>query len=442
MICKIISTMEKYNINLQGKTVAVGVSGGADSMALLDVMCKLRDKYSFSVVACHVNHCIRGIDADNDEKFVSDYCRENKIPFRSSKIDVPLLSKRYGMSEEEYGRKARYEFFNSTGDGVLIATAHTLSDCCETLLFNITRGTSVSGLASIPAVRDNIIRPLIECTREEVENYCLENNIGYVTDKTNFDDSYSRNRIRLNVVPQLKKLNPSFPSAVGRLIDCVQTDNDYFAQTVNFLLVKAKTEKGYDTKFFKNEHNAVKMRVIAQLIKDETGISPEFVHIKSVADILDGGKTEIAGDNFVVVKDGVLCFNPAEEKFNEWSFDFSEFSADIPGKKLTGEILNRNELTKSQFVHNKVIDFDKTVGRLTVRNRRAGDTVKLAGSNCTKKLKNLFNEKKIENRNNTPVLVDGNGIVWIMGVGCCDRCKITTETKKVLIIREEDKEND
>ncbi len=437
MICKVISAIEKYNMPLCGKKVVVGVSGGADSMALLNVMCRLKDKYSFDIIACHVNHCIRGIDADNDEKHVFSYCKKNNIAFKSIKIDVPNLSKKYGMSEEEYGRKARYEFFNSMGRDVVIATAHTLSDRCETLLFNLARGTSTSGLSSIPAVRDNIIRPLIECTREDVEIYCRENEIEYVTDKTNYDDAYSRNRIRLNVIPQLKKLNPSFETAVERLINSCENDNDYFNKIVNDIIVASKQENGYRVDLFLDEHTAVRLRVIARLIKDEIGIYPESVHIKCVDEILNGGKTEIIGDNFVVVKDGILSVNPEMDEYTEWSCDFSAFSAETPTGKFLGEILNKNELSGSQFVHKRMLDYDKTMGALTLRNRRAGDTIKLAGSKCTKKLKNLFNEKKTVNRNNTPVLADECGIVWIMGIGCSDRCKITDETKRVLLIREE-----
>lgn len=437
MICKVRNTVKKYSMPLKNKTVVVGVSGGADSMALLHVLYNLKDEYNIQLVVCHLNHSIRGEDADSDEMFVKNACEKLGVECRTLKLNIPEMSKKQGISEEECGRNARYAFFNSVGEDIVIATAHTLSDRAETLIFNLTRGSSTRGLASIPAVRDNIVRPLIECTRDEIETFCAENKIDFVTDKTNFEDIYTRNNIRLNVIPQLKKINPSFEKSIARLSESVSVDEGYFNEAVADLLVKAKADSGYDADMINSAHAAIKRRAIVSLLKSEADIIPEFIHIKMVEDILSGGRTEILRDTVVEVKNNTLTVNPEKTEFTEWVFSFDNFTADTPAGKYTAKIINKNDLPPKQIVHNKVLDYDCIKGSLTLRNRRAGDKFRMAGSNCTKTLKKLFNEKKIEDRNNCPVLVDDEGVVWVQGIGCCDRCKITDNTTNILLINKD-----
>lgn len=431
----------KYNMPLFGRTVAVGVSGGADSMALLHVLLELKDEFRMNIIACHVNHGIRGETADRDEKFVVDACKRLGVDVRILRADVPGTAKKMHLGVEECGRGIRYDFFNSVADDVIIATAHTLSDRSETLLLNIARGASVKGLCSIPAVRGNIVRPLIDCTRAEIEKYCSDNSIEFVTDETNFEDIYSRNRIRLNVIPELKKLNPSLERAFMRLISNAEEENDFMNGFSREILGKVKLKNGYNARLLNDEHPAVRKRVIFEIINIETGIVPEAVHVEQVDKILQGGRTEIIGDTVVEVKNGVMKINPQKEEIADWEFDFDSLSAEIPFGKIRGEIIHRNNLSLKQSVHNKVLDYDSIVGHSVLRNRRPGDKMKLAGSSCTKTLKKLFNEKHIENRNCAAVLADEAGICWVQGLGCADRCKIKPETDKILIIGE-DKQND
>lgn len=431
----------RYNMPLFGRTIAVGVSGGADSMALLHVLLELKDEFAMNIIACHVNHGIRGETADRDEKFVVEACKRLGVDVRILRADVPGTAKKMHLGVEECGRRIRYDFFNSVADDVIIATAHTLSDRSETLLLNIARGASVKGLCSIPAVRGNIIRPLIDCTRAEIEKYCSDNSIEFVTDETNFEDIYSRNRIRLNVIPELKKLNPSLERAFMRLISNAEEENDFMNGFSREILGKVKLKNGYNARLLNDEHPAVRKRVIFEIINTETGVAPETVHVEQVDKILQGGRTEIIGDTVVEVKNGVMKINPQKEEIADWEFDFDSLSAEIPFGKIRGEIIHRNNLSLKQSVHNKVLDYDSIVGHCVLRNRRPGDKMKLAGSSCTKTLKKLFNEKHVENRNCAAVLADEAGICWVQGLGCADRCKIKPETEKILIIGE-DKQND
>ncbi len=437
MICKVKNTIRRYNMPLTGRTVAVGVSGGADSMALLHVLLELKDEYKLNVIACHVNHGIRGETADRDEMFVIKECEKLGVEVHVLSADVPRGAEREHLGVEEYGRRLRYEFFNSVADDVIIATAHTLSDRCETLIFNITRGTSVKGLCSIPAVRDNIVRPLIDCTRDEIEKYCADNSIEYITDETNFEDIYSRNRIRLNVIPELKKLNPSLEKSFFRLICNAEEENDFISELSKQITDKAKKEDGYDAGLISCQHSAVAKRVIAEIITSETGLVPESIHILQVVDILGGGKTEIIGNTVVEVCNGVLRINPKAEIISAWEFDFTSFFAETPSGMVKAQILHKNKLPLKQFVHNKVLDYDSICGGLIIRNRRPGDKIKLAGSSCTKTLKKLFSEKHLENRNNIPVLADELGVCWVQGLGCADRCKIKENTEKILFFGED-----
>lgn len=431
----------RYNMPLFGRTVAVGVSGGADSMALLNVLLELKDEFGMNIIACHVNHGIRGETADRDEKFVAEACKRLGVDVRILRADVPGTAKKMHLGVEECGRRIRYDFFNSVADDVIIATAHTLSDRSETLLLNIARGASVKGLCSIPAVRGNIVRPLIDCTRADIEKYCSDNSIEFVTDETNFEDIYSRNRIRLNVIPELKKLNPSLERAFMRLISNAEEENGFMNGFSREILGKVKLKDGYNARLLNDEHPAVRKRVIFEIINNETGIAPEAVHVEQVDKILQGGRTEIIGDTVVEVKNGVMKINPQKEEIADWEFDFDSLSAEIPFGKIRGEIIHRNNLPLKQSVHNKVLDYDSIVGHSVLRNRRPGDKMKLAGSSCTKTLKKLFNEKHVENRNCAAVLADEAGICWVQGLGCADRCKIKPETDKILIIGE-DKQND
>ncbi|MDY5935328.1 MAG: tRNA lysidine(34) synthetase TilS [Oscillospiraceae bacterium] len=437
MICKVKNTIRRYNLPLTGRTVAVGVSGGADSMALLHVLLELKDEYKLNVIACHVNHGIRGETADRDEMFVIKECEKLGVEVHVLSADVPGGAEREHLGVEEYGRRLRYEFFNSVADDVIIATAHTLSDRCETLIFNITRGTSVKGLCSIPAVRDNIVRPLIDCTRDEIEKYCADNSIEYITDETNFEDIYSRNRIRLNVIPELKKLNPSLEKSFFRLICNAEEENDFISELSKQITDKAKKEDGYDAGLISCQHSAVAKRVIAEIITSETGLVPESIHILQVVDILGGGKTEIIGNTVVEVCNGVLRINPKADIISAWEFDFTSLFAETPSGMVKAQILHKNKLPLKQFVHNKVLDYDSICGGLIIRNRRPGDKIKLAGSSCTKTLKKLFSEKHLENRNNIPVLADELGVCWVQGLGCADRCKIKENTEKILFIGED-----
>ena len=204
---KVVRALQQYSMLNQGDSVIVALSGGADSVALLNVICSFKEKYNLKIYAAHLNHGIRGEEAERDENFCKILCDKLNIELFTKRINIRQLAKVQKISEELCGRNERYSFFENLSRrlNAKIATAHTASDNAETVLFNLARGSSLGGISGILPVRDNIIRPLIYVTRAEVEQYCKENNLDYVTDSTNLTDDYTRNHIRHNGDFTLKK---------------------------------------------------------------------------------------------------------------------------------------------------------------------------------------------------------------------------------------------
>ena len=200
MLNKVAKTIEKYNMIKKSERILVGLSGGADSVSLLLCLREL----GYDISACHINHQLRGDESLRDENFCIKLCRDLDIPIDVHRINVKEYCKMNSTSLEDGARKLRYNIF-SNAETEKIATAHTLSDCFETLLFNIVRGTGLKGLCSIPPVRDNIIRPLIDCTREDILEFLKKHNQSFVTDSTNLETEFTRNKVLVSIF--LKKLN-------------------------------------------------------------------------------------------------------------------------------------------------------------------------------------------------------------------------------------------
>ena len=216
---KALLALRQYSLFTQGDRIAVGVSGGADSVALLRFLAVLREEYRWELIVCHIHHGLRGAEADRDEQFVRELAGQLGLPYAVRHIDAAALALENHLSVEEAGRDARYAFFAETaGEGGRIATAHTLDDTIETVLMNLIRGTGLHGLCGIPRIRGNIVRPLLDVTRAEVEEYLALLGQPYCTDSTNLSDNYTRNRVRHDILPRLRELNPNFTGAMARML--------------------------------------------------------------------------------------------------------------------------------------------------------------------------------------------------------------------------------
>ena len=413
-ITKIHETVKAYNMLNEGETVVVGVSGGADSMLLLDYL--LLDNCPYNLIVAHVEHGIRGEESKADCEFVKNFCEERGLRFEMLAIDAPKEAKEQGIGVEEYSRNRRYEFFNSFGADK-IALAHSMSDSVETALFRIARGTSIKGLAGIPPVRDNIVRPLINCTSDEIRRTCDEFGVDYVVDSTNSDNEYSRNYIRNVIVPAFKKLNPSFEEAVFRLIQSSAEDDRFIENCADSVLCG---KDSVSINKLKQSDVAVQKRVIAKMVAD-FGVTLDALHLTQALDLIDTPKKlQLKGDIYIASSGDLLrVFNqnepPKSATIAYEAIDYCEFD----GKQ-----------NKNMFV-----DYDKVVGEVRLKEREAGDTISPAGRGCTKTLKKLFNELKIpaENRNKLHIIADDNGIIAVAGYAVDERVKPDDNTKRIML---------
>lgn len=441
MIAKIVSAIEKYNMLSYGQTVIVGLSGGADSVALTHALISLKEEYGINLLAAHVNHCIRGEEADRDERFVTEFCKKNGITLKTLRFNVPEESDKTGESEEECGRRIRYEFFNSLSDeNSVIATAHNFNDSVETFFINLTRGTGLKGLCSIPAKRGNIIRPLINCTRDEIELYCKENGLSFVTDSTNLDEDYTRNKIRHSVLPVMSEINPSFFSLMERTFENLQTDEGYLSALASGFLTLYLDDGKVPADSLFAEPESVRSRVIIKMCADSSAGIPDRKHIELISDLLKskkGGAVQLNYDFYAVSRDNYFFIEKRKEQTPAWEIKLSSFDGETetPSGKYIFKHLSEKDL---QFVQKNVLenafDCDKISGSVFIRSRKDGDTVRPKNRGVTKTLKKLFLEERIpvEKRNDVAVLSDDNGVFLIENICVDERVKITKDTKNII----------
>ncbi len=436
-------TIEKYNMFNYGDTVVIGVSGGADSVMLLHCLNQIKDKYNLHLIAAHVNHKIRPGDAENDAQFVKELCEKWGIEFHLREEDIKSLAKEMSMGEEEAGRFVRYGFFRDLcmdEDGNYIgkiATAHNANDNVETVLMRFMRGTGVQGLSGISYKRDNIVRPILGITRADIEAYIVENALTHITDKTNFESIYTRNKIRLELIPFMQNMfNPNLIETVTNNIQTYREDAEF---------IESLVDKSYKTNCWWNyedrrclncsltglrsENVSIAKRVIIKAIKDvmgkeQTGISPQ-----KIDEIYKGLNSEVGtifvlSEKYEVLVDyDILVFKPTnlEKNMNEFTVEselqmdeisvhYPEFHLDLGYERVfKWEIDNngREIYLPEEFVKGKT---------LTLRTRREGDIFRVF-DNCHKKLNRVFVDKKVSKvgRDNKILLCDGNEVLWCVG---------------------------
>jgi tRNA(Ile)-lysidine synthase len=427
-----------YDMLKDTSAVYVGLSGGADSVSLLLVLKALSEEYGFSVRAVHVNHHLRGKESDRDMEFCAALCERENVPLDVYHVNAKEYSESHGLSVEEGARELRYEIFSAIPKGCRFATAHTLSDSAETVLFNLARGTGIKGLTGIPPVRDNFIRPLIYCKRADVEEFLRQKNQDYVTDSTNLTDDCSRNIIRHKIVPVMQDIHGGFYGNVRRMTENLSADSDC-------LEMLARENAGND---LRRVHKAVRRRVIRNILSDNH-FEISYAKIDEIDKVLlDGGGTVNLSDEISLdISEGkvTICPNKAVKMRR---INFHEIPANVGintflcDKKV---IIYENKCEKEDYnrIVNKnftkeVLDCDKIQGKAVLRNRRDGDSYKLIGRNFNSKLKKLLNENcPQEKRDYMAVIADEEGIIWTELFGIADRVKTDDKTKRIWDIRVE-----
>lgn len=443
--------------------VVIAVSGGPDSMCLLHILNSIKSKLKIELIVAHVNHCLRGAEADKDESYVKEFCNKLNIDFYSVRIDINKLAKDRGISSEMAGRVARYEFFEEIKDKTnaqKIAIAHNANDQAETILMRIMRGTGISGIIGIKPMRDGVfVRPLIKVNREEIEYYCEKNHINPRIDKTNLESIYGRNKVRLELIPYIKKnFNKDIVMTLNRLSDTVEIDNDYleYVSLEKYkLFCEEKKDKIIIHKKAFLEHRAIVTRIIRKAISYITGSTYNFEK-KHILDIIDM-QIHVTGTNLDLPNNIKVYNNYGDisiyfknqqninKDINEYEL-FIDKSNVIPEKtiKITLRLVDENEQIKfreNNFI--KYFDYDKIKDKIILRYRKKGDKFTPIGMNGSKKLKDIFINMKIEKslRDRIPLVCFGDEISWIVGYRVSNKFKVDENTKKILEIRFEGEED-
>ncbi len=424
MLKAVKNTISEYNMIKNGDNVIVALSGGADSVCLLYILNELKQEITFTVEAVHINHCIRGKESDEDETFCIDLCKKLNIPLKVYRVDIPKLTEISGKSMEETARDVRYEKFAEVSKNISkVATAHTLSDNAETVIFNMIRGTGFKGLCGIPPVRENIIRPLIEITRQQVETYLKHINQNFKTDSTNLSDDYTRNKIRHKIIPIMTEINNGFFKSFTNCQKVLKEENAFLEQISN---------EAYNSHFENNSlvnlsdiPQTIRKRVISKYL-NKNNLPISYDKINEICKLSKtNGKLNICKDTFIIIKNNRIFIEKTSKNNN-----FIE----IPLK--TGE--NSIFKGKTIFVNTDKngtykIDMDKVSGQLILHSRRYGDKIQLVGKDFTSSVKKLINENVLpENRPFIQFISDDNGLIFIEYFGIADRIKSDEFSKNIL----------
>lgn len=437
---KILSAINKYQMISKGDTVIAALSGGADSVCLLYSLVSLKEQFDLTIKAAHVNHLLRGEESQRDMNFVKDLCKELDIELFVKTADVLSLSKALKQSTELCGRNIRYEFFEklSKEQNAKIATAHTASDNLETMIYNISRGTSINGLTGIIPKRNNIIRPLIFVTRQEVENFCKNNNVKFVTDSTNNTDEYTRNKIRHNVVPVLKDINSGVENSVSALSQDVIEVNEFLDKYAENILKKSELKYQGDICYnileITSQMPLIQRQCIFKVLKNNGINNLTRTHINLCTNILNnGGELDLNGEfkavcsqnMFRIIKTNIKNNNLNEIHLN--SDDLIQFG----DKEISVKTVESFDIKDKN-----ILDYGLEEINPVFRFRKSGDFITLPKRNVTKSLKKFLIEEKIprEIRDKLIVLANGNEILWLEGYGVSKGGTVNKSSSKALKI--------
>jgi len=449
-------TIQQYNMLNPGDGVVVGVSGGPDSVCLLHVLNSLKDEYSIHIYGVHINHQLRGEAADKDEQYARKLCSRLGIPFYSRKIDIRRISEERGISEELAGREERYKlFFEIAGQvgAAKIATAHNLNDQAETILMRFIRGVGPDGLSGIPPVRnDGVIRPLLEVSRELIEEYCYLYHLNPRIDATNLETVYTRNKIRMQLLPDILRYNPNFVAAMAKTANMFREENDFieiYVDNIRKQYIKVLPQGvSIALDVLMEQHIAIRRRVIRKAIElvKKNLIDIEYKHIDEIMQMLLKGSTGMAvdlpGNVKAEIEYGFLLISQKTAiKADQYSYPL-KIGDTVYIKELdsyfTAYITDINQLNKIKLGrYVKAFDYNAVKEEIYIRNRLIGDRFQPFGMKGTKKLKDFFIDEKVPRhlRDKVPLIVSGNDIMWVVGYRTSEKYKYSDKTDKILIIK-------
>lgn len=438
---KVKNTIESYGMDLRDREpVLVAFSGGADSTSLLIAMHEL----GYDVHALHVNHNLRGAESMRDEGFCCGVCASLKIDIEVASVDVTTYGIKHKMSTETAARDLRYKAFSENRFGIKkIVVAHNLNDSLETTIYNLTRGTSLNGLCGVaPTMYRSdldikIFRPLIECTREEIEDYLKEKHIDFVTDSTNKSNDYTRNIIRNRVIPILSEINPSIIKTYGNTVKVLRDDNKYINDRASCLTRMLYDHKELDLDWLSNTDNALLSRVLTTWLKKHYNINVNRSILSNVIKAVETkSSVQISKTLMCKVHENKLFIENRTGEIENRSIDLNKETIRIIG--LNDFVLSNADIDfeYSTIKIKKISTIDSTVNvknvlavekdaniTITLRHRHPGDKIKLF-KRPTKSLKDLFNSGKIPNYQRDRLVVaetDNDGVIFVDKFGTCDK---------------------
>ncbi len=436
---KIIKFIKEYNLIEPGDRIVVALSGGADSVFLLNFLFKYKSKYKIKLAAFHLNHLLRK-DSELDQKFSGNICSQLQVPFFTEKKNVNLFAKKNKISVEEAGRILRYKLLKEISvknSFNKIATAHNLDDNAETVLLNLIKGKGLRAVSGIPIKNENIIRPILCISKSEIEKYLELNKIEYVRDLSNLSDEFERNYLRLKIVPELtKSINKNLSSTIFQTSRILQDYLDFFESIIEERYNKIVTYKDDDillnVNLFNKEKIILRSEIIRKILWQELNIEPTFKKINEVISLINsqrGKRLKLSADYEIIKESDFLRFlktkkpKPVNVKIKIGHYQKIQ-NLKILIKKTQGISFAEN----SKF---EIIDADKIVGELKIRNWKDGDKFIPLGMRGSKKISDFLTDLKISStiRKDILVLTDDEKIVSILGWRIDDRVKITENSK-------------
>lgn len=454
MLDKVSVWCDRHQLLREGDTVLIACSGGPDSLVLTDILLKLRNKYRLVLAVAHVDHMIRGQESKADAQFVKNLCVSWQLPFYHKAIDVPVYAKENSLSLEEAARIVRYDFLSEIAQklgGARIATGHHKDDQAETVILHLFRGAGSAGIGGIRPYSRDIIRPLLSVGRKEIEAYCLEHALEPRFDWTNLETYYLRNRIRLELMPELRaKFNPGIEDALCRSAELIGSEHDFIRQSVKHIWQSVVQEKDdvfiFQREKLRNLHIALKRELLRMAIekiqKHLKGIG--FEHVERMLLFFESGQSgrvlELPG-NLVM-----QCQYETMHLFRRGATKREKIAAPLyielnlagitPITELhiavKAEVTNANK--KAKDANCIVCDLAKLVPPIYVRRRKDGDRFQPIGLMGNKKLKDFFIDEKVpcQRRDSIPIFCDQAGIIWVGGYRQSQVSRITKDTTKFL----------
>jgi len=450
MLRKVKETIHKFGMLEGGEHVLVAVSGGVDSIVLLQVLYELKEELQLSLTVAHLDHQLRGEESRQDAIFVAKRAEELNLPIILKTFDVPSFIEEHRLSPEEGAREVRYKFLEEAAEKIkakYIALGHNLNDQVETFLMRLLRGAGIEGLRGMLPVRGKFIRPLIECSREEIMKFAQERGLDFREDRTNIEPKYLRNRIRLELLPLLKEYNPNIFATIARTEEILRQAGSFLEKLAADKLaeVTISQEPGRLILRSRKAPEIIQEIMVRQAIFRVKGSlrGIGFAHLQAVCQAIkeDKGKIRIdlpgiiferSGDNIIFAKSKR---GRAAKKYN--------FPLEVPGEnilkeigwKFSFEILKGHDFLKAGNLE-EYVDYAKIIKPVYVRNRREGDRFSPLGMKGTKKLKEFFIDEKVSRfkRDLIPLICDQNGIIWVVGYRLSERYKVASQTERMLKI--------